>query len=206
LLRKTRIYFYKVPPKILSPQALMFKKTIRLDYYTFRNKLTPDTIVDGSIAIANNVLPLPIWSKDYYHLFLSIPEKKEVDTQFLLSVLQGKDKHIVLPKMHGQHALEHFLLTDNTRIKKNSWNVPEPMDGIPISESKVDVVFIPLLAFDRRGNRVGYGKGYYDNFLRKCRSDVIKVGLSFPIETISDVSQYDIPLDYCVTPKKTYAF
>jgi 5-formyltetrahydrofolate cyclo-ligase len=72
----------------------------------------------------------------------------------------------------------------------------------------IDLVFIPLLACDLQGNRVGYGKGFYDRFLSKCRYDVKKIGLSFfdPVDKIEDVNVFDIPLDECITPKKTWVF
>ena len=104
--------------------------------------------------------------------------------------------------------MQHILLTDNTKLKANSWGVPEPLDGIEVPTQKIDLVFLPLLAFDENGNRVGYGKGFYDNFLRECKEDVVKVGLSlFTAEKeITDVNGNDIPLDYCVTPEKIYSF
>jgi 5-formyltetrahydrofolate cyclo-ligase len=125
-----------------------------------------------------------------------------------MSVIQGKDKNIIVSKMFGDQQLKHFLLTDNTLIKKNKWNVPEPVDGFEIDVHKIDVVFIPLLAFDIFGNRVGYGKGYYDTFLKNCKPNVIKVGLSFfdPVTKIDDIFEADISLNYCVTPGKIYAF
>ena len=75
--------------------------------------------------------------------------------------------------------MTHFLLTDNTIIKKNSYNIPEPVDGIEINSDKLEVVFVPLLAFDKHGNRVGYGKGFYDRFLSECKPETIKIGFSF---------------------------
>jgi len=104
--------------------------------------------------------------------------------------------------------MTHFLLTDNTVIKKNSYNIPEPVDGIEISNDNLEVVFIPLLAFDTLGNRVGYGKGFYDRFLANCKPETIKIGLSFfEAETeITDVFESDVKLDYCVTPEKIYSF
>ncbi|WP_405268621.1 5-formyltetrahydrofolate cyclo-ligase [Cellulophaga sp. Ld12] len=186
----------------------MIKKDLRLTYTSRREKLSPDELIDSSISIANNLLQLPIWNKNNYHLYLSISEKKEIDTSFILSILQGKDKNVILSRMLDSHTLQHYLLTDNTLIKKNKWNVPEPVDGIEIPANSIDVVFIPLLAFDALGNRVGYGKGYYDKFLADCNENCLKVGLSFfeAADTITDILATDIKLDYCVTPNKTYTF
>ena len=99
-------------------------------------------------------------------------------------------------------------MTDNTKIKKNEYNIPEPVDGIEVPSTKIDVVFVPLLAFDKKGHRVGYGKGFYDKFLSECKPDAIKIGLSFfePEELITDVFESDVKLDYCVTPNSIHAF
>ena len=186
----------------------MLKKELRLNYLEFRNELSSETISNYSLEIANRVLELPVWTFNFYHLFLSMSEKNEIDTGFILSVLQGKDKNIVLPKVLDDTNLIHFLLTDNTIIRKNKWNIPEPVDGLEVPPLKIDVVFIPLLAFDKFGYRVGYGKGFYDKFLKECREDVIKIGLSLfkPVDKISDTQNHDIRMDYCVTPEKVYVF
>jgi 5-formyltetrahydrofolate cyclo-ligase len=186
----------------------MLKKQLRLNYALLRNNLTTDQLHERSLAIANKLLTLPIWNFDYYHLFLQIPEKKEIDTSFILTILQGKDKNVVIPKVSGNHILINYLLTDNTILKKNRWNIPEPVDGLEVPEEKIDVVFVPLLAFDLKGNRVGYGKGFYDNFLKKCNQNVIKIGLSpfEPAQEITDVRESDIPLNYSITPNKIYEF
>ena len=186
----------------------MLKHELRKEYRKKRNLLNSDSVLEQSIEISNKVLSLPIWNFSFYHIFLSISKNKEVDTEPLLSVLYGKDKHVVVPKVIPNSKLNHILLTDTTEIKLNSWNIPEPTDGIEIKEEKLDVVFIPLLAFDFLGNRVGYGKGFYDNFLQRCSPNIIKVGLSFfgPVEKIDDISENDVPLDYCATPNKIYEF
>ena len=100
------------------------------------------------------------------------------------------------------------MLTDTTRVGLNQWGIPEPIDGIPIADEKIDVVFVPLLAYDIFGNRVGYGKGFYDHFLHSCKPEVIKIGLSFfePEQQIDGIFSGDIALDYCITPKKVYDF
>jgi len=69
-------------------------------------------------------------------------------------------------------------------------------------------VFVPLVVFDRKGNRAGYGKGYYDRFLMTCRPDCLKIGFSYfePVELLEDKNQYDIPLNMCITPAGSYVF
>ena len=187
----------------------MTKAELRGTYKLLRKNLSEGQIEDQSLQIANQLLALPIWNYEFYHTFLSIIEHKEVNTDYILSILSGKDKHIVISKSDFTTIeMVHYLLTDSTKIKKNKWNIPEPVSGIPIDTKQLDVVFIPLLAFDQKGNRVGYGKGFYDNFLANCKPETIKIGLSFfkSEEQIIDVYERDILLDYCVTPEKVYSF
>jgi 5-formyltetrahydrofolate cyclo-ligase len=187
----------------------MHKKELRKKYKELRQGLIPEAIEDKSLAIANRLLQLDIWDGSYYHLFLSIEEQKEIDTEFILQILAGKDKEIVVSKSDFDTLeMTHFLLTDNTKFKKNEYNIPEPVDGLEVPVTKIDVVFVPLLAFDVKGNRVGYGKGFYDKFLSNCKPETIKIGVSFfeAEEKIEDVSENDIRLNYCVTPEKIYTF
>ena len=187
----------------------MTKAELRKSHKELRSNLSELQIEEMSLKIANQVLSLPIWEHEFYHVFLSITEHKEVDTDTILSILSGKDKHIVVSKSDFTTLeMSHFLLTDSTKIKKNKWNIPEPINGIPIPPGQIDVVFVPLLAFDNLGQRVGYGKGFYDKFLAKCKPETIKIGLSFfeSVAPISDLFEGDIRLDFCATPEKLYRF
>ena len=187
----------------------MLKKELRKKYKELRQQLTEDALVDKSLAIANRMLLLDVWDKTYYHLFLTIEEQKEVDTEFVLQILAGKDKEIVVSKSDfDTFEMTHFLLTDNTKFRTNSYNITETVNGLEVPVDKIDVVFVPLLAFDLNGNRVGYGKGFYDKFLSKCNPEVIKIGLSFfeAEDEISDATNDDVQLDFCITPDKIYTF
>ena len=187
----------------------MLKKELRAKYKALRNQLSQNDLEEMSLAIANKVLTLPIWEKTYFHIFLPIMEHKEVNTEFILHLLSGKDKEIVISKSDFEtRNMTHFLLTDNTKIKKNQYNIPEPVDGLEVPIHKIDVVFVPLLTFDKTGHRAGYGKGFYDKFLKECKPETIKIGLSFfeAEEKIEDVFENDVKLDYCVTPNGVYRF
>ena len=194
----------------------MNKKELRIKYKALRQQLTPEKVDTMSLLIANNILHLntsllncDFLDNTYFHLFITIKEQMEVETEFILHVLAGKDKEIVVSKSNFDTIeMTNFLLTDATKFKKNDHNIFEPTNGLEVPNEKIDVVFIPLLAYDKKGNRVGYGKGFYDDFLSKCKKEVIKIGLSFfdPEEQIDDVSDSDIKLHYCITPTTMYSF
>ena len=187
----------------------MTKSELRLLYKKRRAELSDEIIDTTSLAIANQLLTLDIWNHSFYHLFLSITEHKEINTDYILNILAGKDKNIVISKTDFETvSMSHYLLTDSTVIKKNSHNIPEPVDGIEIDTKKIEVVFVPLLAFDKQGHRIGYGKGFYDKFLSECKPETIKIGLSFfeAEEKIADIFTSDVALDYCVTPNRIYQF
>jgi 5-formyltetrahydrofolate cyclo-ligase len=184
------------------------KKKLRLKYKKLRENLSEEIIEEHSLQIANQALKLPIWNKTYYHIFLSISDKKEVNTEYLLHILQGKDKSIVVSKANfSTGQMIHFLLQENTVLKTSEYGIPEPVAGIEISPEIIDVVFVPLLGYDKKGHRIGYGKGFYDRFLAKCSQDAVFVGLSFfdpETEIFSEVN--DVPLDFCITPKNILDF
>lgn len=145
------------------------------------------------------------------HVFLPILKNCEINTWLIIQKIwqEYPDVKIAVPVTNFQtEELEHFLLTPETEVQESSWGIPEPVNGIPVPEEAIDVVLMPLIAFDLKGHRVGYGKGYYDRFLQKCRPDVVKIGLSlFPaVDLISDIHEGDVPLDYCITPDEQYQF
>lgn len=137
-------------------------------------------------------------SAETVHIFLSLQRTQEPDTwQFL-----EQKKTFIVPKINNAGALDHFYYEGLRQLKQSRFGILEPTHGIPANVSKIDFVFVPLAAYDVEGNRVGYGKGYYDKFLKDVRPDCIKAGLSFfePAERFSDVESHDVPLDICFTP------
>lgn len=186
----------------------MNKKDLRTTYKQNRKMLSVEAISKASLQIANQALNLPIWEASYFHIFLTIEHLREVETQPLISIIFGKDKHVVIPKSNiSTCEMTHFLLQDNTIIKPNLWNIPEPLDGIEIETKNIEVIFVPLLAFDVDGHRVGYGKGFYDKFLKQA-TNALKIGVSFfeAEYKIDNIQSNDVPMDYCITPNRIYKF
>ncbi|MGB5238136.1 MAG: 5-formyltetrahydrofolate cyclo-ligase [Flavobacteriaceae bacterium] len=186
----------------------MLKKEIRLNYIQIRKRLSPEEVNTSSEAICDFLRQLPLWDFEYYHVFLPIIDNNEVDTQPIIDQLRSQGKKIVVPKVKNSDSLEHILFEEDTSLKKNHWGIPEPEAGDEIPVRRIDLVFVPMLAFDQKGHRVGYGKGFYDRFLDSCRADTLKIGLCFfeAIGEISDVGPSDISIDYCITPQQVYEF
>jgi 5-formyltetrahydrofolate cyclo-ligase len=141
------------------------------------------------------------------HTFLPIVEKKEPFTWLIIDRVRKEFPHIhiAVPRIRGSD-LEHMLLEDS-EVEINKWGIPEPRSGSKVATEKIDMVLVPLLAFDKEGHRVGYGKGYYDRFLKNCRSDAQRIGLSFfpPVDRIT-ATPHDMKLSSCVTAEKYYVF
>jgi 5-formyltetrahydrofolate cyclo-ligase len=137
------------------------------------------------------------------HVFLSIDGKREVDTWPIMDRLRREYDYIRLsiPKVKG-NELEHIYFEGLHQLKQNKWGILEPQQGTPTPTDKIDMVLVPLLAFDERGHRVGYGKGFYDTFLAKCRPDCQKIGLSLfkAIPEITDSSSFDVALNGVIQP------
>ena len=145
------------------------------------------------------------------HIFLPIAEKKEVNTWPIVEWMRQAYPALqwVLGKASLANAtMEHFLWETNTTLVKSRYGIPEPAGGIPVEPSTLDLVFVPLLAFDLTGHRVGYGKGMYDRFLKQCRPDVRTIGLSLfePVDVIMDADIHDVPLQTVITPLTIYQF
>ena len=145
------------------------------------------------------------------HCFLPIIKNLEVDTWPMIRHLQREQIRVVVPRSDLQtNHMEHFLLQSDTPCRENAWGIPEPVgDGlVKIAEQEIDIVLLPLMAFDKKGERVGYGKGYYDRFLSACRHGAVKMGLSLfdPVDEITDVSPLDVRLDAAATPDRIWLF
>lgn len=205
---------YSTPAEIqhYGKNALMTKQELRKFYRQKRAALSEAEYGQLNFQLYQNFFStIDLSFVHVLHTFLPIVEKKEVDTWLILDRVRREFPHIriSIPKVNSQTGVfDSFYFEGLHQLALNEWGIQEPKQGIPTEPEKVDLVLIPLLAYDKDGHRVGYGKGFYDKFLSTCRSDCKKIGLSLfdAEETISDSNETDIPLDSCITPSRTLHF
>lgn len=145
------------------------------------------------------------------HIYLPIKKKNELDTFPVIRFLKliSPNITIVIPKSNFKtFEMQNIICDNNTILSENNYGIMEPVSGIEVPYNEIDMVICPLLTFDKNGYRVGYGKGFYDRFLSKCRPDVIKIGLSYfePIDEIEDIDTHDVKLSYAISPSKLWKF
>ncbi|WP_231458671.1 MULTISPECIES: 5-formyltetrahydrofolate cyclo-ligase [unclassified Pedobacter] len=186
----------------------MLKSEIRKIASKERKLLSDEDCERQSMLLLQQFKLLDFSAIKTIHIFLPIIEKKEPNTFLITEWLAENHPEIkiIVPKADFETALmtnhEYMGISD---LEKNLYNILEPQKG-NIYNGEVDLVLIPLLAFDKMGYRVGYGKGFYDRFLQNINAQKIGLSLRPAIDKIDDVNEYDIKLDYCITPTETIKF
>jgi 5-formyltetrahydrofolate cyclo-ligase len=189
----------------------MLKKEIRKIYKEKRQQLSHSekAKLDDLLLIQfqQSGIEIPLLVMTY----AGLEKFNEFDPYLITDYCHFKHPQVTMayPVMNkANHTLQVVSVHADTAFDVNEFGIEEPVDGIPVFLNEIDMVLTPLLAFDNTGNRVGYGKGYYDRLLHECRNDCIKVGFSYfdPVNAIDDVNEHDIKLDYCITPGGIFAF
>ncbi len=189
----------------------MDKAFLRKQYKKARAELSADEVLIFNRRISEQLLTLDYTTIKYIHTFLPILKHNEPNMWNYLEQLEKNYPQIRVVVSRANpldYSMDHFLYSTELQLIENQWGISQPESGLKIEESMLDLVIVPLLVADTKGNRVGYGKGFYDRFLAKCRKDCLKVGVSFfdPVANISDVDRYDILLDKLVTPQTVFSF
>ena len=191
----------------------MTKAQLRKYYLSKRKAISAEEIVIKSHLITDLFFKnFDLLKVNNIHIFLPIIKQNEIDTWLIIRILQQEfpEIAIILPKIIPENfEIENFIL-DEKKLIENPWGILEPSgeNQEKTEPQKIDLVIIPLLIFDKNGNRVGYGKGFYDRFLQQCKPETLKIGacLEEPIETIEDINEFDVKMDFCITSSKIYKF
>lgn len=186
----------------------MTKSEIRKKYLQKRETLSQSEVIDFSKKIFQNFISRfkPVENQKV-HIFLSIPEKGEVDTKLFLDYFFENGIRVFVPKIVHKKMIS-VEITEETPLIRSSWGIDEPESNEDSGEKDFDFVVTPLLYCDQNGNRVGYGKGYYDGFFSAISAASLRIGVGFfnPEEEIEDLIARDVPLRYLVTPTDVLSF
>lgn len=185
----------------------MLKKELRQKYLEKRKTLSEDEVNFLSQKISKNfILQFNLSENQSIHVFMPIKKFNEIETNSLIEYFWKCKLNVFLPKIH-ENKIISIKYTSETILQENAWGILEPVSIIN-EENSFDYVITPLLYCDNNGNRVGYGKGFYDEFFRTINADAKKIGVNYfpPIDMIDDVSENDVKLDYLVTPDEMLSF
>lgn len=134
------------------------------------------------------------------HVYLASPGHLEVDTSELYNSLLALHITTVVPRVLSDSGdMESVVVNYSTRFQQNKWGIREPVDGQVASPESFDIVFVPMLAADMEGRRLGFGKGFYDRFL--ANTEAVKVGLC-PEDFIFDripFEPHDVSMNFIIT-------
>ena len=187
-----------VDKKELRDTIILQRRAIPTEEYTKRSK-----------RIVHHILSLEeIHNANVLHVFWPITRNREVDIRPLISAFQKMGRQIVLPYVlsfssgkHESPRLEHRVFTGETNLRANRWDVYEPTNEEKIPLSAFDAVIVPALAVDHLGFRLGYGKGYYDEFLAEVQCPTIcPVYDAFLVDTLPR-DKHDVAVSIVVSEK-----
>lgn len=189
----------------------MKKKELRNIYRDKRLALSPIERSKLDDLMLIQFQRLPIGDVQVVMSFWPMEERAEMNThlftRYLSHLIPGLQ--VCYPVTNpASNEMKAIIVDEETELEENNYGITEPVDGVEVNAMDIDIMLVPLFAFDKKGYRVGYGKGYYDRYLKKCKTSIMIVGLSYfeAIGNISDTNQFDVPLNYCVTPEKIYEF
>jgi len=141
--------------------------------------------------------------RDFVFVYKSMPF--EVSTKEIIQYLLSKGSNVCIPKIIDKQMFS-ILINNDTVYYKNRYGIEEPLVGDIVEPKIINCCVIPLVAFDLSGNRLGFGGGYYDRFLRKISLDCIKIGLAYDIQKVNIIptEAHDVKMDYVITEKTIY--
>ena len=192
--------------------CIMNKKELRSIYLEKRLALTDSEYVDRNKKLVDLFFTMvDLNGINVIHIFLPMVKYKEPNTWPIIERIKKENPAIrfSIPKVNTKNQLlDSFYFDSQDQLKENKWGIQEPQFGDHTDPKDIDLVIVPLLAIDKRGHRVGYGKGYYDKLLSQCKPTCLTVGVTLfePIENIEDVNKLDVALNTCITPKKFKKF
>ncbi|HEC72536.1 MAG TPA: 5-formyltetrahydrofolate cyclo-ligase [Thermoplasmatales archaeon] len=178
------------------------KNALRKRLLDIRKKLSHNEVLEISKKIEEKLFSLKEFQKASTILFY-VSYDNEVYTHDMIKRCLHSGKNIVVPVSDTKNEILILSKLENWHdLEKGSYGILEPKKIIKISPSELDLIIVPGVGFDEKGNRLGHGKGYYDKLLQK--SNVKTIGLAFECQIVEKITtgQNDIPVDIIITEKR----
>ncbi len=174
----------------------MDKQAIRRSIREQKRAMTLEEIDRASMKLGELLAKSSLYQKAKT-LYGYLPYNQEVRTVPMLERALRDGKRVAVPKIYGDE-MKFIYLDDFSKVKKNQWGIPEPVEDGPIGDDPEALVLMPGLAFDKQGNRIGYGGGFYDKFLQAEPSHpTLALCYGFQVLPQLETEEFDIPAD-CV--------
>jgi 5-formyltetrahydrofolate cyclo-ligase len=188
----------------------MKKSELRQIYLSKQKAISQQYRLANSEAIADLFfVTFDLREIRFLHSFIPIIKFNEIDTRLIVERVWRDYPHvqIVVPRVDLEtNEMKGLKFDPNTELVRSAWEIEEPIHDEVVADREINMVLTPGLCFDRGGHRVGYGKGFYDRFLKNCRADCVKIGLGHfdLVDSIEDVHEGDVRLDAVVTPDAVF--
>jgi 5-formyltetrahydrofolate cyclo-ligase len=197
------------PSGVVAPEIAARKKEIREQAHARRN--AQENKDELSRQIVARFMALPEYAAARTVMFY-VDVRSEVRTRGDLAAALASGKRIVVPWCNDDGELELFHLESMEELQTGMYKILEPRPELrtvaakQVSVEKLDLIMVPGVAFDRRGARMGHGKGYYDKLLEHARSDTPLVALAFERQLFPEipVAEHDIFMDKLITEAGVY--
>jgi 5-formyltetrahydrofolate cyclo-ligase len=186
----------------------MDKRDVRKKYLNKRNSLSAQFVKLESLKISDIISQNFKMEGKTVHCFIPISKKNEIDTWLLIDRIMEKGR-VVVPKANFKdNSMSHFYFEKDTKLVQNKYGILEPKNAEKCNVEDIDIVLLPLLAFDKKGYRVGYGGGFYDRFIAQLSKKTQLIGLSLfePIDEIKDIDTFDKKMHCCISPTQIFYF
>lgn len=178
------------------------KSTLRKLVKTSRADLQPEIRAEFNRKIRTRLLE---FLKSYSTVLVYVSKEPEADTTHLIQELINRGTGVVVPIIQrADCSLRLSFIKDPSLLIPGTFNVPEPLGNeIPVDPKDIGVVLIPLVGFDKYGNRLGYGAGYYDRFLKQ-NPHLVKIGIAYSCQQLDSIpsENFDVKMDYIITENK----
>ncbi|MBQ7986559.1 MAG: 5-formyltetrahydrofolate cyclo-ligase [Clostridia bacterium] len=178
------------------------KNKIREEMKQKRRNMMPEEVFEKS-QMAQKIFLESEQYKNAKAIMLYLPLGNEVDTKAIINNAFSLEKKVLVPVTDSKtFEITAFKITEGMEFEKGTFSVKEPKERISFELSKIDVVLVPGIAFDRDGGRIGFGKGCYDKFLKGIKA--VKIGFCYDFQLVDSIEtdENDVSMDYVITEKE----